>query len=109
MRALFTGGVYASSDTAATMLTTIDGAQALPGAGESAMAPGVYRMGVWVAEVEGFTNYRHTGFWGTAATYVPELDLAIAATVNQNHGKKALEDLVRQVIVLVAEAGAGLS
>lgn len=103
-RALFTGGVYADPATAEIMLTTIDGAQALPGASERAMAPGVYRMGIWVTEVEGYTAYMHTGFFGTLAAYLPELDLAVAVAVNQNQSRSALHDLARDAARVVAEA-----
>jgi D-alanyl-D-alanine carboxypeptidase len=100
-RALFTGSVFADPTTSATMLTTIDGVKALPDADDSALPPGAYRMGVWVIELEGLATYRHTGFWGTLATYVPELDLTITATVNQNHGKVVLEGMVREAIDIV--------
>jgi len=104
MRALFTGGVYENPGTADIMLTAIEGVGARPEGDRAGLPPGAYRMGVWVVEVEGFTTYRHSGFWGTLATYVPELDLALAATVNQNRGKDGLERLVLQAIVSVAEA-----
>ena len=103
-RALFTDSVYADPGTAGVMLTTVDGVQALPGASERALPPGAYRMGIWVVEVEGFTTYRHDGFFGTLATYVPELDLTVTATVNQNRARGALGDLARQAIALVSEA-----
>ncbi len=64
----------------------------------------MYRMGVWVMEVDGLTIYRHSGFWGTVADYVPELDLTIAATVNQNHDKQALWEMVGRSTALVREA-----
>lgn len=97
-RALFTGGVYADRSTTATMLTTVDGAEALPDAG-----PAGYRMGIWVVEVEGFTTYRHTGFFGTLATYVPELDLVVTVATNQNQDDGALTDITLEAIKLVAE------
>lgn len=103
-RALFTGGVYADQATAEIMLTTIDGARALPGASERAMAPGVYRMGIWVTEIEGYTAYMHTGFFGTLAAYLPELDLALAVAVNQNQNGGALRDLATEAVKVVAEA-----
>jgi len=108
-RALVGGGVFADSVSLETMLTTIDGLRPLPDADERALPAGAYRMGVWVVEVEGFTSYRHSGFWGTAATFVPELDLVVAATVNQNHARSALEDLLRGSIAAVAgqRPGAG--
>ena len=97
-RALFTGGVYADPATADIMLTTVDGARPLPDA-----RPLGYRMGIWVVEVEGFTTYRHTGFFGTLATYVPELDLIVTAATNQNQDEGALTDITLEAIKLVAE------
>jgi len=102
-RALFTGGVYADSETAGVMLTTVDGARALPGAGARALPPGAYRMGIWVVEIERLTMYRHTGFFGTLATYVPELDLIVTATTNQNQDEGALDKLALEAIKLVAD------
>lgn len=102
MRALFTDEVYARPQTVATMLTTLDAVE--PSGQEGQMPPGMYRMGVWVLEVGGYETYRHTGFWGTMATYVPELDLTIACTVNQNQGGAALYKLTEQSVALVSEA-----
>jgi CubicO group peptidase (beta-lactamase class C family) len=51
-------------------------------------------MGIWSAEVAGVPGWRHSGFWGTLATYLPELDLTVAVTVNQHGGKAAMEELV---------------
>jgi len=81
------------------MLTTVDGARPLPGA-----RPLGYRMGIWVVEVEGLTTYRHTGFFGTLATYVPELDLIVTATTNQNQDEGALDKLALEAIKAVAAA-----
>jgi D-alanyl-D-alanine carboxypeptidase len=103
-RALFTGGVYADPATAEIMLTTIDGAQALPGASDRALPPGAYRMGIWVTEVEGYTAYMHTGFFGTLAAYFPELDLALAVAVNQNQSGGALRGLTNEAVKVVAES-----
>jgi D-alanyl-D-alanine carboxypeptidase len=100
-RGIFTGAVFADPGTADTMLTTIDGVHPRPYADATALPVGSYRLGVWVEEVEGFTVYRHGGFWGTTAVYVPDLDLTIAGTVNQNSGKEVLEEIVRRVIGLV--------
>ena len=55
-------------------------------------------------DVEGFETYRHSGFWGTVATYVSELDLVVAATVNQNQGGVTLYQITERSIALVAEA-----
>ncbi|MEJ2190002.1 MAG: serine hydrolase, partial [Acidobacteriota bacterium] len=76
-RALFTGGVYLTPETTATMLTTVEVPPPAEGDQTSWLAPGAYKMGVWVTEVDGFTAYRHTGFWGSSATYVPDLDLVV--------------------------------
>ena len=102
-RAIFTGGVFADPATADIMLTTVDGAQALPDASPRALPPGAYRMGIWVVEIEGLTTYRHTGFFGTLATYVPELDLVVTAATNQNQDDGALTDIALEAIKLVAE------
>lgn len=98
-RAVFTGGVYADPTTTATMLSTVEGAEPLPHAG-----PPGYRMGIWVAEVEGYTTYCHTGFFGTAAAFVPDLDLAVSATVNQNDARSVLDELVHGAIRIVDES-----
>ncbi len=99
-RALFTGKVYADPETAGIMLTPFDGAQPLPDAG-----PAGYGMGIWVVEIEGFTTYRHTGFFGTLATYVPELDLIVAATTNQNQDQGALNRLAVEAIKIARDLG----
>jgi D-alanyl-D-alanine carboxypeptidase len=100
-RALFTDRVFADAETTSVMLTSVDGAQALPDAG-----PDGYRMGIWVVEVDGFTTYRHTGFFGTLATYVPDLDLVVTLTVNQNQAGGTRGDIAHEAITLVAEARA---
>ena len=102
-RALFSTGVFERSDTLDTMLTTLDGTRALADASPRALPPGAYRMGLWEVEVEGYATYRHTGFWGTLATYVPELDLVVTLTVNQNQCGTVMDDLARDVIRIVGE------
>ena len=103
-RALFNDGIYDNPETAGTMLTTVQVAPPEKGKDKAKLPHGAYRMGVWVVEVEGYTTYRHTGFWGTVATYVPVLDLTITTTINQNKGKPVNEDLVRQALVIVSDA-----
>jgi D-alanyl-D-alanine carboxypeptidase len=93
MRALFTGQVFANQATLDTMLTTIEGAAAGPGDAGPKMTPGIYRMGVFVVEEDGLTLYRHTGYWGTVASYAPSLDVALAAVVTQRDGKALLGEL----------------
>jgi len=102
-RGLFSTGVFERSDTLDTMLTTLDGTRALADASPRALPPGAYRMGVWEVEVEGYATYRHTGFWGTLATYVPELDLVVTLTVNQNQCGTVMDDLARDAIRIVRE------
>jgi D-alanyl-D-alanine carboxypeptidase len=104
MRAVFTGGVYTNTDTAQTMLTTVSAPDSGPDAYGSKQVPGTYRMGVSVVDVEGLITYRHTGFWGTVATYVPELDMTIAGTVNQNRSKGVLADIERRTLAIVRDA-----
>jgi D-alanyl-D-alanine carboxypeptidase len=103
-RALFTGGVFVDPATAELMLTTVEGVGPRPDADASALPPGAYRMGIWVMEIEGVTAYAHSGFWGTAAVYVPELDLSVAATVNQNKAKEVLWEMVGRSIAVVKES-----
>ncbi len=99
--ALFRGGVYADPATIGIMLSTFDGVGASPTANERALPPGAYRMGVWVLETEGFTTYHHTGFWGTMAVHVPELDLTLAATGNQNQLGPGFDEMVAETIKIV--------
>ncbi len=102
-RALFSGGIFAEPQTLEIMLTTVDTAKARPDAGASAMPAGAYRMGVWTVEVDEFITYRHTGFWGTLTTYLPDLDLTVAYTVNQNQSGSSFNTIAEDVIRLVAE------
>ena len=101
-RALFTGGVYLDPETTATMLTTVEVPPPAEDEKTSWLPPGAYKMGVWVTDVDGFKAYRHTGFWGSSATYVPDLDLVVTASVNQNQARPVLEGLVRDAVRLVA-------
>ncbi len=100
-RALFEGRVFDDPTTLEAMLTTFDGLNAPEGAGEQGIEPGAYRMGLWVVEVEGLTGYRHSGFWGTSATFFPDLDLVITGTQNQNHGENILSPLAAEIVTRV--------
>lgn len=104
-RGLFSGGVFADPATLDTMLTTFAGVSGLEG-DEGALPPGAYRMGLWAVQVDGLDAYRHTGFWGTSASYVPDLDLVVTATVNQNQARAALTALVDGAIAAAADAQA---
>jgi D-alanyl-D-alanine carboxypeptidase len=101
--AIFRGGVYSDPATVDIMLSTIEGAVVSPKATERSLPPGAYRMGVWVLETEGHTTYHHTGFWGTMAVHVPELDLTIAATANQNQLGPLFDQIPAEVIRIVAD------
>jgi D-alanyl-D-alanine carboxypeptidase len=106
-RELFGAGVFREPKSLVVMRTTVDGVRALPDADPGSQPPGAYRMGIWELDVAGRQAYRHTGFWGTSATFVPDLGLVVAATVNQHQAKQVLEDLVRKSIEAVAEAADG--
>ena len=108
-RALFTGCIFSDPETLELMLTTINGAKSRPDADDAALVPGTYRMGVWVDEIAGVEVWAHSGFWGTAAVYVPDLDLAVAATVNQNKAKEAMWNMVRESIAIVKNAQSATS
>jgi D-alanyl-D-alanine carboxypeptidase len=103
-RSLFAGEVYDHPKTLDTMLTTLDGLQAAPGASEGDLTPGAYRMGVWVIADEGYTIHRHTGFWGTSATWVPELDLVVTLTVNQHEASELFRTLQDGALEIVKDS-----
>jgi D-alanyl-D-alanine carboxypeptidase len=97
--ALFSGEVFAGDATLETMLAPVEGVAAARDADESHLRPGAYRMGIWEDELEGLVVYRHSGFWGTQATRVPELGVTITVTVNQNLAKAAMMDLERSALL----------
>ena len=103
MRAVFTGGVFENPATLGEMLTTIDVQRAGPDYFGSELALGEYRMGVVVTEVGGYTVYRHGGFFGTTALYVPSLDLALGVTINRVESEEQQKALVEGAIAVVAE------
>jgi len=106
MRGLFTGQVFANPATLDTMLTTIAGARPGPGAEGPKTTPGIYRMGVFVVEEQGLTLYRHTGYWGTVASYSPEFDLALAAAITQRDDRALLGELEKEVLTLARSTAA---
>ena len=101
-RALFTGGVFTDPATIDTMLTTVEVRGVGPDYFGSELTVGEYRMGVKVADVAGHTVYSHGGFFGTVGGYVPDLDLAIGATVNRTESRDALGELMEGAITVVA-------
>jgi D-alanyl-D-alanine carboxypeptidase len=102
-RALFSGGVYHDPATLETMLTTFDGLRPASAAIEGSLPPGAYRMGIWVLERDGTAVYRHTGFWCTSASYVPEYDLVVTATANQHEARDLLDSMVDRALALVLD------
>ncbi len=84
IRGVFTGQVYKHPETIEQMLTTISAQRGGPPHSGLPQKPGVYRLGIEVWGSGSDTIYIHTGYWGTLATYVPSLDVAISASVNQN-------------------------
>jgi D-alanyl-D-alanine carboxypeptidase len=104
MRGIFTGGVFSDPETAVTMLTTVEVTQGGPDAYGEAQIPGGYRMGVVVEEVDGLKHYRHGGWWGTTAAYVPELDAAFACAVNRRQELPVRDDVMRGALALIRDA-----
>ena len=101
-RAVFTGGVFEDPSIVDTMLSTLEVERAGPDYFGSELRVGEYRMGVTVTEMGGYTVYRHGGFYGTMAAYVPDLDLAVGATVNRTESGEALYSMVESAIEAVA-------
>ena len=100
-RALFAGGLFRRPTTIDTMLTRV-----------GAIGDRGYRYGLAVDQLEGYRAAGHTGFWNTFVWYFPELDLAIAGSIQQNAayaaaGPLALE-LLRRVVPARAELTRGL-
>lgn len=101
-RGVFTGRVFGDPSTVDTMLSTVEVQRAGPDYFGSELRVGEYRMGVVVTEVAGYTVYRHGGFFGTAGVFVPDLDLAVGATVNRTESGDALDSMVEETIAAVA-------
>jgi len=101
-RGVFTGKVFVDRSTVDTMLTTIEVERAGPDYFGSELEVGTYRMGVEVSVVAGHTVYRHGGFFGTSGVFVPDLDLAIGATVNRTESGDELHAMVENTIEAVA-------
>lgn len=104
MRGVFSGGVFAHPETTATMRTTVAVTRGGPDAYGDAQIPGAYRMGVVVDEVDGLECYRHGGWWGTTAAYLPELDVALACAVNRRQERAVREDVVHAALALIRDA-----
>ncbi|GAB4514980.1 MAG: hypothetical protein OHK0046_17830 [Anaerolineae bacterium] len=96
-RALLRGEVFESSDTLETMLTipetniSTDG-----GTGDAAM--GIYRL-----SGGGLTCWLHTGSWGVLALYCPEIDLAVARSINQMNNTISMLDVINTVALAILD------
>ncbi len=102
MRGIFTGRVYRRSSTTEMMLSTVDATSGGPAYFGHAQVPGIYRMGVFVVDIDGLTIYVHEGYWGTLAAYVPSLDLAVGATVTQAQTQTLGPMLIRVIEIVQA-------
>ena len=92
-RGLFQGEIFESPQTLEVMLTTPIEPE-VPG----------YRMGLFARDFDGLTVYEHSGFWGTGALYVPELDLTVAGAVTEQQQARVLFQMVRDAVAKVREA-----
>lgn len=91
--ALFTGAVFTQSTTIDTLLTS--------------PAPSPYRLGVFVREFDGYAGFGHSGFWGTRAVYVPELDLVVAGAVTEQSKAGEVFRMTNEAVRLIAATGNG--
>lgn len=81
-RELFTGGIYKKPETVDEMLSTVMAERGGPVAYGSEQIPGQYRLGIFVQTIGGETCYKHGGYFGTEAAYLPDLDATVALGVN---------------------------
>ncbi len=101
-RAVFTGDIYTDPATIDVMLSTIVAQKGGPIAYGREQKPGEYRMGIFVLDLDGLTDYQHGGYFGTEAAYFPKLDVTIALTVNRTDSD-AGADLLRRAIAILRE------
>jgi D-alanyl-D-alanine carboxypeptidase len=96
-RALFTGGVFDRPTTIDTMLTRVEARNLTS-----------YRFGIGEGAVLGYRAYGHSGYWNTIARYLPDLDVAIAASILQNQAEGVAGPLVEALVARLAPARARL-
>ena len=89
--ALFTGEVFDEEATLETMKTTPIPESETP-----------YRLGLFVREIAGMTAYEHSGFWGSRAIYVPELDLVVAGLVTEQSRGADVFAMTERAVELIA-------
>ncbi|MHA3977482.1 serine hydrolase domain-containing protein [Halovulum sp. GXIMD14794] len=85
--ALFSGQVFASSETLALMTEA---------PGHPDRSP--YRMGLFVRDLAGHEAYGHGGFWGLEAWAVPALHTVVCAVALERDGLGAVIDLVEGLL-----------
>jgi D-alanyl-D-alanine carboxypeptidase len=90
---LFEGKVFKHPETLQLMLSN----KGLP-------ADSPYRMGLFESDAGGVTMYWHSGYWGTAAIYVPSQHRAYAFAVTRREGFKPA---FAQLKAYIPEAGKG--
>lgn len=100
-QALFDGRVFDHEATLDTMLTSPLPPEETP-----------YRMGIFVLDLDGLRGFGHSGFWGTRAIYVPELDLVVSGAVTEQSRGRAVFRMLDQAVRIVrqpseARSGAG--
>ncbi len=86
--ALLRGKVFENADTLKLMMDA-------PGHPN----PDQYRMGLSPQTMNGHIGYGHTGFWGTAVYYFPDLDVAIAGAVLEQGGFRTLLKLMDETLI----------
>jgi D-alanyl-D-alanine carboxypeptidase len=57
-----------------------------------------YRLGIFEYDVNGLKAYGHSGFWGTAAVYVPSRHRAFALAVTQRDAFKPSFDTLKSAL-----------
>lgn len=94
-RALLRGEVFEQPETLDTMLTIPQSNIDLPGGEDGAM--GIFRL-----SGEELNCWFHPGFWGVLAMYCPDLDVAIARSINQAENT-TLSSVLNPILTYVSE------
>jgi D-alanyl-D-alanine carboxypeptidase len=97
-RALLRGEIFGNPATLETMLTIPETNIGADG-GTSDAAMGIYRL-----SGDGLTCWLHTGSWGVIVLYCPDLDVAIARSINQaNQQSVSLFSVINPAVIYVLE------
>lgn len=89
-QALFENEIFANESTLELMLTKIELLN-----GEEASQD--YRMGIQLAEINGYQIYYHSGIWGSLAAYVPKLNSSVVVNFTNQYDP---EIIVKSVSLL---------